>query len=407
MMIGAILSEAWRAMAVNRLRTLLTMLGVIIGVGAVVMMLAVGQGAQTHVKESISSMGANLFMVLSGTSTSGGLRLGAGTAPSLTLADAEAIAELPVVAAVAPALPGTEQLVYGPNNWSTLVYGTTPSYLQVAAWPLDSGQPFTDSDVRSAARIVLLGQTVVDNLFGTEDPVGKTLRIKNSPYIVVGVLAPKGQSLEGRDQDDRVVIPLTTAQRKLFGTPRPGSVRFIMVQVKSAELMERAQDDIETALRQRRRLSEDEDDNFTVRNLTAIAETAAVTARVFSGMLGAIASISLVVGGIGIMNIMLVSVTERTREIGIRMAIGARRRDILVQFLLEALIISVVGCLLGVAIGVGGAWLVSTLTETVVVVTLWSVALAFGVAAAIGIFFGLYPSRKAAALRPIEALRYE
>jgi putative ABC transport system permease protein len=304
-------------------------------------------------------------------------------------------------------MPGTEQLVYGSNNWSTLVYGTTPSYLQVAAWSLASGAPFTDSDVRSAARVALLGQTVVDTLFGAEDPVGKTVRIKNSPYLVLGVLAPKGQSMEGRDQDDRVVIPVTTAQRKLFGTPLPGAVRFIMVQAHSPEWMDRAQDDIENALRQRRRVSAGDDDDFTVRNLSAIAETAASTARVFSGMLGAIASISLVVGGIGIMNIMLVSVTERTREIGIRMAIGARRRDILLQFLLEALIISVVGCLLGVALGVGGAWLLSALTETIVVVTLWSVVLSFLVAAAIGVFFGFYPARKGARLKPIEALRYE
>ncbi|OIP14228.1 MAG: multidrug ABC transporter substrate-binding protein [Betaproteobacteria bacterium CG2_30_59_46] len=406
-MIGAMLSEAWIAMGANRLRTFLTMLGMMIGVGAVILMLAIGQGAQYLVDQSIASMGSNLFIVLSGSSTSGGIRMGSGAAPTLTVADAQAIAELPSVAAVAPNAPGTAQLVYGSNNWSTQVVGTLPSYLEVRDWELAAGYPFTDSDVRSATRVALLGQTVVKNLFGDEDPVGKTIRIKQSPYQVVGVLAMKGQSLDGRDQDDTVLIPVTTAQRKLFGTQFQGTVRYMMAQAVSAEAMPVAERAITQLLRQRHRVKEGAENDFTVRNLTALANTAAETTRVMSLMLGAIASISLLVGGIGIMNIMLVSVTERTREIGIRIAIGARSRDILLQFLLEAIIISIAGCLVGVGLGIGGAVLVNQITGTAVVITMSSVIMAFMVAAAVGVFFGFYPARKAARLEPIEALRYQ
>ena len=406
-MISTMLSEAWRAMGANRLRTFLTMLGMMIGVGAVILMLAIGQGAQYLVDQSIASMGSNLFIVLSGSSTSGGLRMGSGAAPTLTVADAQAIAELPSIAAVSPNATGTAQLVYGPNNWSTQIIGTTPSYLEVRDWSLAAGYPFTDSDVRGATRVALLGQTVVKNLFGDEDPVGKTIRIKQSPYHVVGVLAAKGQSLDGRDQDDSVLIPVTTAQRKLFGSQFRGTVRMIMAQAASAEAMPAAERDINQLLRQRHRLQEKTENDFTVRNLTALANTAAETTRVMSLMLGAIASISLLVGGIGIMNIMLVSVTERTREIGIRIAIGARQRDILTQFLLEAIIISIVGCLVGVGLGIGGAILVNQITDTAVVITMSSVLMAFMVAAAVGVFFGFYPARKAARLEPIEALRYQ
>ncbi len=406
-MIGAMLSEAWRAMGANRLRTFLTMLGMMIGVGAVILMLAIGQGAQYLVDQSIASMGSNLFIVLSGSSTSGGIRMGSGAAPTLTIADTQAIAELPSIASVAPSAPGTAQLVYGPNNWSTQIIGTTPSYLDVRDWKLAAGYPFSDSDVRSATRVALLGQTVVKNLFGDEDPVGKTIRIKQSPYQVVGVLAMKGQSLDGRDQDDSVLIPVSTAQRKLFGSQFRGTVRLIMAQAVSAEAMPTAERALNQLLRQRHRIQDAAENDFTVRNLTALANTAAETTRVMSLMLGAIASISLLVGGIGIMNIMLVSVTERTREIGIRIAIGARQRDILLQFLLEAIIISIAGCLVGVGLGIGGAVLVNKITETAVVITLSSVIMAFMVAAAVGIFFGFYPARKAAGLEPIEALRYQ
>ena len=406
-MIVAMLSEAWMAMWANRLRTVLTMLGMVIGVGAVILMLAVGQGAQQQVQASIASMGSNLFIILSGSTTSGGVRMGGGAIPTLTVADAQSMEELHSVAAVAPSSPGTAQLVYGPNNWSTQVIGTTPSYLQVRDWRLAAGSPFTDSDIRSATRVALLGQTVAQNLFGDEDPVNKTIRIKNSPYVVLGVLAGKGQSLDGRDQDDTVLVPVTTAQRKLFGTQFAGTVRFIMAQAESAEAMPGVEKSINELLRQRHRIREGADNDFSVRNLTAMANTAAETAKVMSLMLGAIASISLLVGGIGIMNIMLVSVTERTREIGIRMAIGARGKDILLQFLLEAIIISVIGCLIGVLLGVGGAYAVSSATGMAVVVTLNSIITAFAVAAAVGIFFGWYPARKASMLRPIDALRFQ
>ncbi len=406
-MITAMLSEAWMAMWANRLRTILTMLGMVIGVGAVILMLAVGQGAQQQVQASIASMGSNLFIILSGSTTSGGVRMGGGATPTLTVTDAQSLEELPSVAAVAPSSPGVAQLVYGPNNWSTQIIGTTPSYLQVRDWPLSAGSVFTDSDIRSATRVALLGQTVAQNLFGDESPIDKTIRIKNSPYLVLGVLAGKGQSLDGRDQDDTVLVPVTTAQNKLFGTQFAGTVRFIMAQADSADAMPRVEKSINELLRQRHRIRDGADSDFSIRNLTAMANTAAETAKVMSLMLGAIASISLLVGGIGIMNIMLVSVTERTREIGIRMAIGARGKDILLQFLLEAIIISVIGCLIGVLLGVGGAYGVQAAAGMAVEVTVNSIVTAFAVAAAVGIFFGWYPARKASMLRPIDALRFQ
>ncbi len=406
-MIGPMLAEAWHAMSANRLRTFLTMLGMVISVGAVILMLAIGRGAQFQVEQSVASLGSNLFMILSGSSTAGGVRLGGGAAPTLTLGDVQAIAELPTIAAVAPTVPGGAQIVYGQNNWGTQVLGTTPSYLEVRDWQLDAGYPFTDSDVRSATRVALIGQTVAKNLFGEEEPVGKMIRIKQSPYLVIGLLAAKGQSLDGRDQDDTILVPVTTAQRKLFGTQFQGTVRYIMAQATAPEAMAGTERALNQLLRQRHHLQEGADSDFSVRNLTAVANTAAETARIMSLMLGAIASISLVVGGIGIMNIMLVSVTERTREIGIRMAVGARQRDILLQFLLEAIIISVVGCLVGVILGVGGAVLANKITETAVVITLSSVVMAFLVAAGVGVFFGFYPANKAARLKPIDALRYQ
>jgi putative ABC transport system permease protein len=406
-MLKAMLGEAWMAMGANRLRTALTMLGMVIGVGAVVIMMAIGQGAQYAVQQTIGTMGANLYIVLSGSFTTAGVRSGTAGGPTLTVADAEAIGELDGVVNVAPTHQGRRQLVYGSQNWSANVVGTTPSYLDARSWTIASGAAFGDSDVRSSTRVALLGKTTAQNLFGDEDPVGKTMRIQQNPFIVIGVLGSKGQNLDGNDQDDTVIIPLTTAQRKVFGTPFLGSVRMIMVQAESAEAMPKVEADITALLRQRHRLREGQPEDFFMRNLSAAAETQAETTRTMSILLGAIASISLLVGGIGIMNIMLVSVTERTREIGIRMAIGARERDILMQFLLEAVMISLAGCLLGLLLGIGSALLVNAVTSMVIVISGSSVLVAFGVAAAVGIFFGYYPAQKAARLDPIEALRYQ
>jgi putative ABC transport system permease protein len=403
----AMLGEAWRAMGANRLRTFLTMLGMVIGVGAVVLMMSIGQGAHYAIKQSIAAMGSNLFILISGSTSTSGARSGGGGGYTLNVGDADAIAELPGVQAVAPIQTGRAQVVYGPNNWNTSVLGTTPDYLEARSWSIAAGDAFTDSDVRSGTRVALVGKTVADNLFGDEDPVGKTFRIQQSPFVVLGVLAVKGQGIDGRDQDDTIIIPLTTAQRQVYGSQFPGSVRMMMVQSTTQEIMPEVEKSMTELLRQRHRIREGMDNDFYLRNLTAAADSAAESTRVMSLLLGAIASVSLLVGGIGIMNIMLVSVTERTREIGIRMAIGAREKDILLQFLLEAIIISVVGCFIGLLLGIGGALLTNSMTGTVVIISGSSVVVAFSVAAAVGIFFGFYPARKAARLDPIEALRYQ
>jgi putative ABC transport system permease protein len=406
--IPSTLRISFRALKVNKMRSALTMLGIIIGVGAVIAMLAVGTGASKKIAEQISSMGSNLLIILPGATTSGGVRMGAGTQPTLTMADAEAIQkECPAVQDVAPILNGVAQVVYGHQNWSTGVVGTTPGMLSVRDWSLASGRPFTQQDVKSATKVCLLGQTVVDNLFGDMDPSGQIIRIKKVPFTVVGVLAKKGQSPQGQDQDDTIYIPVTTAQKKLFGTTFPGMVRIMMVKAKSTEDLAPAEKQINELLRQRHHIGMKQENDFTVRNLTQIMETAEQSTKVMTLLLGAIASVSLLVGGIGIMNIMLVSVTERTREIGIRMAIGAKTWDIRLQFIIEALTLSLVGGIVGIIVGVSGSKILSVLAGWSTVISPFSILLAFGFSGLVGIFFGFYPAYKASLLDPIDALRYE
>ncbi|MDA8084841.1 MAG: ABC transporter permease [Nitrospiraceae bacterium] len=406
--IPSIVSISFRALRVNKMRSALTMLGIIIGVGAVIAMLAVGTAASKKISEFISSIGSNILMVLPGATSSGGVRMGAGTQSTLTLNDADAVQrECPAVSEVAPVLGGVAQLVYGSLNWSTGITGTTPSMFTAREWTISSGRLFTDQEVRSAGKVCLLGQTVVDNLFGALDPVGQVIRIKNVPFTVVGVLEAKGQDPGGHDQDDVVYVPVTTAQKKLFGTSFPGMIRMMYVQARSLEDMNAAERQITDLLKQRHHIGSQQENDFSVRNLTQILQASEQSAKMMTILLGAIASVSLLVGGIGIMNIMLVSVTERTREIGIRMAIGAKTWDIRLQFIIEALILSLIGGIAGVVTGVGTAKLLSMLAGWDTVVSPLSVLLAFGFSGIVGIFFGFYPAYKASLLDPIDALRYE
>ena len=399
---------ALKALGRNKMRSGLTMLGIIIGVGAVIAMIAIGSGAKARIQEQIASMGSNLLIILSGSATSGGFRHGSGSVPTLTVEDAKAIAsELSAVKYAAPVLQGITQVVFGNQNWSTVTFASTPEALLIRDWPVLRGRPLTQADIDAAAKVCLLGQTVADNLFGQMDPVGQVVRIKKFPFTVVGVLSIKGQTTWGQDQDDVVYVPLTTGQRLLFGQQFPGMVRAISVQATGPDTMKLAEDQITELLRQRHRIRANQDNDFSVRNLTEAFSAAEQSARVMSILLGAIASISLLVGGIGIMNIMLVSVTERTREIGIRMAVGARGQDILWQFLVEALVLSLIGGIIGIILGVGASRLISDIFNWPTLVSPQALILSFSFAGGVGIFFGFYPARKAAQMDPIEALRYE
>jgi putative ABC transport system permease protein len=395
---------------VNKMRSALTMLGIIIGVSAVIAMMAVGAGARERIAAQIRSIGSNVIIVLSGSTTSGGIRVGSGSVLTLTEDDATAIArEVPAVEAAGPTMRGTAQVVFGNQNWSTVIQGATPEYLVVREWPVVSGRDIMPQDVDGAAKVVLLGQTVAANLFGDSDPVGEIIRIKKVPFTVVGILAAKGQSAFGQDQDDIVVIPLSTAKRKVLGVSQanPRSVGAILIRAWAPEVIPEAVEQMTVLLRQRHRLQPWQEDDFTVRNLSEVFAAQEESARTMSLLLGAIASVSLLVGGIGIMNIMLVSVTERTREIGIRMAVGARERDIMTQFLIEAVTLALIGGIVGIGLGVGGSALLSFFAEWETVIAPAAIGLAFVFSTVVGVFFGYYPARKAASLDPIEALRYE
>jgi len=401
---------AGRALRVNKLRSALTMLGIIIGVAAVIAMVGVGAGAQARVAEQIQSLGSNLIIVLSGSVTSSGIRLGTGSQLTISEDDAAAIArEIPLVQAAAPSVRGTAQVVYGNLNWATSIQGVTPDYFEARDWPVTDGRAITPEDVDGAAKIALVGQTTALNLFGESDPLGQIIRIKKVPFTVVGVLSRKGQNSWGQDQDDVIMIPISTAKKKVLGVSQanPRSVGSISIKVRADEDMIEAEEQIRALLRQRHRLQPFQDDDFWLRNLSEVLQTQEESSRVMTYLLAAIASVSLLVGGIGIMNIMLVSVTERTREIGLRMAVGARRRHILLQFLIEAVTLSLIGGIIGIALGLGGSRAISYFAEWRTLVNPESIVIAFGFAAGIGIFFGFYPARKASRLDPIEALRYE
>jgi putative ABC transport system permease protein len=402
--------SAFRALRVNKLRSALTMLGIIIGVGAVITMVGVGAGAQLRVAEQIQSLGSNLIIVVPGSTTAGGVRGGQGSRLAITEDDAVALQrEIPAVQAAAPTSRGTMQVVHGSLNWATPVMGVTPEWFEARDWGIVDGRPINAEDHRGAAKIVLVGQTAALNLFGDIDPIGLTIRIRNVPFTVIGILDRKGQNTWGQDQDDIVMVPLSTARRTLLGRSHAKSraVQAISVKMWEGEDLVAAEEQMRQLLRQRHRLQPSQDDDFTLRNLSEVLQAQEESSRVMAYLLAAIASVSLLVGGIGIMNIMLVSVTERTREIGLRMAVGARRQDILTQFLVEAVTLSLIGGVGGVAVGLGGSRAISYFADWRTLVGVEAIVAAFGFAAIIGVFFGFYPARKAARLDPIEALRYE
>ncbi len=406
----ATLRVALNALRVNLLRSVLTMLGIIIGVAAVITMLAVGSGAEARIKEQIKSLGSNLMIITAGARTANGARIGTGITPDLTEDDAAAIArEVPEVEAVAPTYRGSAQVVFGNANWATQVFGITPDYFTVRNWTLESGRMFESAEMSGAGKVALIGQTVARELFGDADPMDQTIRIKNVPVTIVGVLGRKGQNMTGNDQDDVIMVPLATARNRIVGVEagKPRQVGMIQIKVFDGESMSETEDKIRALLRQRLRTAEGQPDPITVRNLTEMLAAQEESSKVMSMLLAAVASVSLLVGGIGIMNIMLVSVTERTREIGLRMAVGARGADILTQFLVEAVTLSLVGGLIGIALGVGGSWMIAEFAGWQTQLSTASIALAVSFSAAIGIFFGFYPARKAARLLPIQALRYE
>jgi putative ABC transport system permease protein len=401
---------AIRALRVNKLRSTLTMLGIIIGVGAVIAMVAIGSGAQARVAEQLQALGANMIFVFPGSTTSGGFRMGAGSSMTLTEEDAWTIQrDVQGVVVAAPTMRGTGQLVWGNLNWSTVIVGVTPEYFDARDWPTTSGRVFGQEDVDGAAKVAILGQTVAQSLFGDTDPIGQTIRVKKLLCTVVGVLDSKGQNTFGQDQDDVIIIPMTTAKRKVLGVSQTNarSVNGISIKVGDNEDLKEVQQNIRDLVRQRHRLQPGQDDDFGIRSAAEMVQTRDEQAQLMTKLLMSIASVSLLVGGIGIMNIMLVSVTERTREIGLRMAVGARGRDILTQFLVEALTVALIGGSIGVVGGLGASFALAYFGDWRTVISPPAILLAFTFSGLIGIFFGFYPAKKAAGLNPIDALRYE
>jgi len=401
---------AVRALRVNKLRSALTMLGIVIGVGAVIAMVAVGSGAQARVAEQIQSLGANVIIIWPGTVNQGGVRLGAGAQATLSEDDAWAIQrDIQLVQVVAPYVRGNAQVVYSNLNWATGILGVTPEYFPARDWEVISGRQLTQEEVDGASKVALVGQTVARNLFGDEDPLGQVIRIKKVPFTIIGLMDRKGQNTWGQDQDDQILIPLSTAKTKVLGgnQVKGRAVGAISIKVREAALMKEAEQEIRELIRQRHRIQPFQDDDFNLRNLSEVLESQEAASRVLTTLLAAIASVSLLVGGIGIMNIMLVSVTERTREIGLRMAVGARGRDILTQFLVEAVTLSLIGGAIGVGFGLLASHAIAYFAEWRTLLQLEAILLAFSFSAAVGIFFGFYPARKAAGLNPIDALRYE
>lgn len=403
-----ILKIAINSLKINKMRSALTSLGIIIGVSAVIIMLAVGTGAREKIAKDMDSMGSNLLMIRSASAKSGGVRMGMGTRPTLTLKDAEAIErKVSGILAIAPYSAESKQLTFGNQNWSTSVAGTTASYLFIRNYEIEDGRNFVPEDVKNTAKVVIIGQTVATELFGDLNPINKTIRIGNVPFKVIGILKTKGQSGMGHDQDDLVFIPITTAQKKVFGTSFPGTVNMITVKAQTAEVLDKTQSEIEELLIHRHNIGKTQDNDFEIRNLAEMQETIKSSAMAMSVLLGAIAFVSLIVGGIGIMNIMLVSVTERTKEIGIRMAIGAKASDIRYQFLIESVLLSLVGGVVGILIGILGSGIVGLTGAMAVTVSPFSILLSLGFSAMVGIGFGYYPAYKASLLNPIDALRYE
>jgi putative ABC transport system permease protein len=406
----AALRSALRALAANTLRSILTMLGIIIGVAAVITMIAVGQGATNRVQEQMKGLGSNIMLVLPGGVTAGGVRLGAQTGQSLTEDDALAIAkDIPEVQVAAPSMRTGAQVVAGNSNWSTSVLGTTNDYMEAREWPLSSGRGFEAAEMQGSAKVAIIGQTTAQQLFGEADPMDQVVRVKKIPVTIIGVLDKKGQNSMGQDQDDIIIVPISTYRNRIQGgsggkLKRIGSVS---VKVKEGQSMKAAEEGIKELLRQRLKVQPGADEPFSIRNLTEILQAQEASSRIMTMLLAAVAGISLIIGGIGIMNIMLVSVTERTREIGLRMAVGARGKDILAQFLIEAVTLSLIGGAIGVLIGAIATWAVGQFAGWQVSMTLASIVLSTVFSAVVGVFFGFYPARRASKLLPIQALRYE